>query len=306
MDANIACEFILKHIKSSNLNFVLQETPYSAYITIRKSLVKNRDSVIPESTVESGEALYDKIKVLQAENVSLKMDLHKLKSVAKNSDDKILELEVQLKNTLENVDDSNKVKKRKAQLEAIVIEKEKEIVKLKNIAKTFQNDNAVVRNNLQNVTKTLKLNEKDKFRAQVKSENLEETVKKLKEEKADLQKSLKKLQKNKKTKPFENNNNPLEELADTIDTEVPEAKNIELDINEKETELIAYNIPVDNPFETLAMNHFVTNENKTITDDANDVFEVDLGETVEKKNDSGDKYKVFDEAFLKAFQDYWV
>ena len=304
MDANIACEFILKHLKSSNLNFVLQETPYSAYITIRKSLVKNRDSVIPESTVESGEALYDKIKVLQAENVSLKMDLHKLKSVAKNSDDKILELEVQLKNTLENVDDSNKVKKRKAQLEAIVIEKEKEIIKLKNIAKTFQNDNAVVRNNLQNVTKTLKLNEKDKFRAQVKSENLEETVKKLKEEKADLQKSLKKLQKNKKTKPFENNNNPLEELADTIDTEVPEAKNIELDINEKETELIAYNIPVDNPFETLAMNHFVTNENKT--DDANDVFEVDLGETVEKKNDSGDKYKVFDEAFLKAFQDYWV
>ena len=93
----------------------------------------------------------------------------------------------------------------------------------------------------------------------------------------------------------------MEELADTIDTEVPEAKNIELDINEKETEMTAYNIPVDNLFKTLAMNHFVTNENKT--DDANDVFEVDLGETVEKKNDSGDKYKVFDEAFLKAFQD---
>ena len=299
MDANISCEIILKHLKSSNLNFVLQETPYSAYITIRKSFVKTRDSVIPESTAESGEVLYDKIKVLQAENVSLKTDLHKLKSLAKKSDDEILDLEVQLKNSqdkaLENGDDAKKVNKQKAQLENVVSEKEKEIVKLKNIAKTLQTDNSVVRNNLQNVTKTLKLTEKEKFRAQMKCENLEETVKKLKEEKVDLQKSLKKLQKTQKTKLFKNNNPPLKEPSEIIDTAVPEAKIIELKINEKDTDTIAYNIAVENPFETLAIR---TLENET--NDANDVTEV---ETVENKDDPEYIKENFDNVFLKAFQD---
>ena len=113
MDAKISCDLVLKHLKSSNLNFFLQETPFSAYITIRKSFIKDSSSAIPESNTESAEALNNKIKVLQAENVSLKTDLHKLKCVAKKSEDKISDLEAKIKNSqnkaLTIVDDANKV-----------------------------------------------------------------------------------------------------------------------------------------------------------------------------------------------------
>ena len=112
--------------------------------------------------------------------------------------------------------------------------------------------------------------------------------------KNQVKKSFKKLQKTTKTKLFKNNNPPLNEPSEIIDTEVPEAKIIEFKINEKETDVLAYNVSVYNPFETIM------NENEAITEDenANDVSEV---ETVE--NDSEYKKEDFDNVFLKAFQD---
>ena len=38
--AHQVCENILKTIKSSKLNYVVNETPYSSYITIRKAFTK--------------------------------------------------------------------------------------------------------------------------------------------------------------------------------------------------------------------------------------------------------------------------
>ena len=38
--AEFACGQILFSLKNSNLNYLVRETPYSAYITIRKKLVK--------------------------------------------------------------------------------------------------------------------------------------------------------------------------------------------------------------------------------------------------------------------------
>ena len=134
--------------------------------------------------------------------------------------------------------------------------------------------------------------------------NLKETVNKLKKEKTDLTKSVKKLQNNKKINPFKNNNPPLKEPTDIIATEDLGTKNLELEITEKETDTIAYNIPVDNPFQITA-NSTIMNGNRTITEDsnANVNTEVDFVDTVENKNDFGDKKEKIDNAFIKAFQE---
>ena len=39
--AQYACGQILFSLKNSNLNYVVKETPYSAYITIRKKFIKD-------------------------------------------------------------------------------------------------------------------------------------------------------------------------------------------------------------------------------------------------------------------------
>ena len=39
--AHKTCDEIVKSVKSSNLHFILQETPHSVYLTIRKKCVKN-------------------------------------------------------------------------------------------------------------------------------------------------------------------------------------------------------------------------------------------------------------------------
>ena len=40
-----SCDFILKEVRSSSLNYSVQETPFSLYLTIRKSLVKTKSKV---------------------------------------------------------------------------------------------------------------------------------------------------------------------------------------------------------------------------------------------------------------------
>ena len=45
-DAHQSCDKLLNLIRESNLNFLIQETPFSAFITVRKSLCrKSRNEV---------------------------------------------------------------------------------------------------------------------------------------------------------------------------------------------------------------------------------------------------------------------
>ena len=52
--ASHVCENLLNNVKSSNLNYLVNETPYSAYITIRKMFIKNYIQV--KDPVESNNA----------------------------------------------------------------------------------------------------------------------------------------------------------------------------------------------------------------------------------------------------------
>ena len=64
------CENILKQIKSSGLNFVLQETPFSVYMTLRKtfcsdSLKIQASNYTPNYNHSSTSTLEENIKTLE-------------------------------------------------------------------------------------------------------------------------------------------------------------------------------------------------------------------------------------------------
>ena len=44
MSAQDVCEKLVNQVKSSNLNFVVRETPYSVFITLRKSFIKTTEN----------------------------------------------------------------------------------------------------------------------------------------------------------------------------------------------------------------------------------------------------------------------
>ena len=67
--ANETCEKLLRCIKQSQLDFLLQETPYSAFITVRKRFVKNFNAPsATHGTVESDKVIED----LRSENEKLR------------------------------------------------------------------------------------------------------------------------------------------------------------------------------------------------------------------------------------------
>ena len=70
--AQYACGQILFGLKNSNLNYVVKETPYSAYITIRKKFIKD----VGENVLNNSKDFktVDIIKELKEENGNLKQE----------------------------------------------------------------------------------------------------------------------------------------------------------------------------------------------------------------------------------------
>ena len=111
--ANFVCNQLIRVIKESNLNYLVNETPYSAFITIRKKFVKNRDgqeAFEVDSTVNDL-ALGD--VVLRQENLAIRQKLKDLETV--RSQLSVTNEELDLKNeALEN--DTKKLESEKSSL----------------------------------------------------------------------------------------------------------------------------------------------------------------------------------------------
>ena len=69
LSTNQSCEKILQQVRASNLHFILQESPYSLYLTVRKRFFTN----VPRTQVcnESDAILKKKISELEATNSEL-------------------------------------------------------------------------------------------------------------------------------------------------------------------------------------------------------------------------------------------
>ena len=268
MDANITCEYLLKQLKYSNLNFILQETPFSAYLTIRKSFVKNlkTNNLFPTFN-DSEETLKKKIAALEAENLCLNSDILDQKSEQKNSEHIIKKLEEKVKNaeiqTFKHTEESKKeVEKHFRKVKDILAEKEKEIMKLKTISNNLNDDNVISREKIHNVSNALKISEKEALKAKNKCDNLESTVAKLKAEKGSLQKSIKKLEKSKRKETFEKTNSKTKEIK-VLGTFHPE--NDDSEETDTDHKPIAYNFPVSpNSFELLDEEKDYMSENNNI------------------------------------------
>ena len=74
MDANQTCEILLSHVKKSNLNFSLRESPFSVSLTIKKTFVKDKNGVSHASNIGTPECSCqrDKLQLLQDEISALK------------------------------------------------------------------------------------------------------------------------------------------------------------------------------------------------------------------------------------------
>ena len=83
-----ACGQVMYNIKMSELNYVVKETPFSMYVTIRKKFLKGSvkndiQADITNATIEKEETNEERRKILEKENVALQVKLNdKLQVIA--------------------------------------------------------------------------------------------------------------------------------------------------------------------------------------------------------------------------------
>ena len=96
MDANQACDVLVSHLKLSNLNWNLVESPFSLTINLKKSFIKDREGN-PRASGFSKHCDDQKVNKLEEENKSLRKALanekHEKEEVIKDLESKAKEVE---------------------------------------------------------------------------------------------------------------------------------------------------------------------------------------------------------------------
>ena len=184
---------IINCVRSSNLNFACQETPYSLYLTIRKSKVKydNQQSSCPVM------GNYE-VESLEKENLSLRERLNSLEGKLNASEDTNKRLEEKIASA-----EGKALKACKENLK-----KDDEIKILRNVIKNNNNDISQLECEKKEFKKEMKKKvndlEKTNLAHQNSIESLKEEVKKQKNEKNRLEKQTKQLEKKIKSGKHEN------------------------------------------------------------------------------------------------------
>ena len=164
------CDTILDRVRSSNLNFVLQETPFSIFLTIRKSFNKNlSNQPYPEPNLDSDVHDSDKLSDLMAEIKSLRTENKNIKAKKELLEQSQVTL---AKNYAEEVTECEHLKG----------ELIGNVSKLNNL-----------QNNFEKINSNLKIIENEKKQLGVKHEKTCAEVKVLKSEKDDLEKEKSKI-----------------------------------------------------------------------------------------------------------------
>ena len=186
-----ACEKVLGSLRHSGLHFVMQETPYSTYITIRKRFLKVSASSLSQ-TVETAP---------KSESVTVKKDqnLEALEEIIQN-------LRVEKDSLNEQVKQHSKSLKNITKLRD---EKESEAAALKIALKNQGNELINLKSDVKQYNKNLKSKEKDIYALDVKSDNLADTLKRVKSDNSVLLSEKKKLEKKLKQKSKEENDKSL-------------------------------------------------------------------------------------------------
>ena len=203
MDANNATDVIVNTVKKSNLNFFIQESPFSLIINLRKTFIKTKTGLVLTSDLSEGEetaaAIVDEVKVekLEKENSSLGDSLKHLEAEVQETRSIAQELSIQLekakKKTLDALFKLDATKKEAEKLKILVDEKvvENESLRLEN--KELEVQKNVLKNDKDIAAKNIKHRDKEISRLQNKNDNLEELLKNKKSENKTLEDEKNKL-----------------------------------------------------------------------------------------------------------------
>jgi DNA repair exonuclease SbcCD ATPase subunit len=179
-----SCDQIVKSVRNSCLNFSIQETPYSLYLTIRKSFTKAPQDSSNDLKNESENIINQEIETLKARLSEAEKRNQRLQSeheeVVNDSEvcyKKIESLETRVLNDKEEIvkleSDLEDVEKNWKDLMKQVKEKDKEIHDLKKENKIISDSLAELKTNFSNLTATVNREKKKEEKRQKKVESKE-------------------------------------------------------------------------------------------------------------------------------------
>ena len=196
MDAFQSCELLLKYVKNSNLNFSLNESPFSVSLSIRKSFVKDKFGA-ERSSAFTG--IFHQDGRLVNENQNLQNEKKSLSALVIHHE---REKEV-FEQTIGDL--SEKLEKARAELMEIMSEKNTLVKAKKNTEKELDektNENENLKMEIKTFSKTVKSKENELKNLNLKHENLSETFNKANNEavaltadKTEAEKKIRKLEK---------------------------------------------------------------------------------------------------------------
>ena len=217
MLASKTFDHIIEHVQTSNLNFQLQLSPFSATISLKKSFVKDRfgNILLPSSEVNENEL---KIKMqeysdLLGENDQLKTTIMEMQEHNKSKD-----------NTIEILEE--KLSKAEASALKAFADKNDEVTSYKTALKNANKEIYSLKNELSSKHKNVKEAEKELYNQNRECDKVQDNLKKCKLEndalRSENKKLLKKLRQKGKRESLENNNDVNENNPDVISSKEQE------------------------------------------------------------------------------------
>ena len=168
MDAIRATEVVIACVRNSNLNFQIQESPFSLQINIRKTFIKKKyEDDKPSNGV-----------VVEANNNEQEVNIEKLKSELQNTQEALHEVSIKLekskKEHLEDLHAKTTLLKEFQNIERDITEKEKECKLTKNETKAIKVSNDRLKRDLDHNSVIIKFKEQEIGSLKEKIENLQE------------------------------------------------------------------------------------------------------------------------------------
>ena len=190
---------IIQSIQKSNLNFVLHVSPYSANISLKKSLVTNKSgSVCLPPEVSYDPIAYEELSSLKAKNKELEKALETITDNCEAAYSKIELLEHErdektaaYKHTTDILEE--KVTTAEAKACKLFEENKSHVEAYKKQIKHLNDEVNTTKKEIIDVKKVIKEKNKDLYRINSKCENLESTVKRVRTENSNLKNVKKKI-----------------------------------------------------------------------------------------------------------------
>ena len=179
MDPFQTCERLLSHVKCSNLNFSLSESPFSVSLSIRKSFVKDKHGFDRRSQSFSGIHQVDEKPILEKENKHLKSLVTQQEHEKEAFEHTIHELGQKLEKAkaelIEIMSEKDTLEKGKNITETELDKKNCELADTAEFATNLKNENKVLHREIKNMSQVIDIKGKEIIKLKLKNETQSES-----------------------------------------------------------------------------------------------------------------------------------